>query len=74
MVDKKQQIIYSLGNPNKNTCKDCKDRKVGCHSKCEKYAEFKKELDRQVKANQINKYGQTSERWANYIPRRKGRR
>ena len=22
-------------------CKDCKDRVVGCHGKCEKYQEFK---------------------------------
>lgn len=26
------------------SCKDCKDRYVGCHSKCEKYAQFKQEI------------------------------
>lgn len=24
------------------SCIDCKDRKVGCHSNCEKYKKFKK--------------------------------
>lgn len=23
-------------------CKDCEDRELGCHSKCEKYIEYKK--------------------------------
>lgn len=26
-------------------CLDCKDRHVGCHSKCEKYKAFRKALD-----------------------------
>ena len=25
------------------TCKDCKDRYIGCHDRCEKYQQFKKE-------------------------------
>lgn len=25
-------------------CKDCKDRHIGCHSKCSKYADFRREL------------------------------
>lgn len=25
-------------------CKDCKDRKLSCHSVCEKYLKFKNEL------------------------------
>lgn len=32
-----------------NTCKDCPDREVGCHSTCEKYKKWKEEHDR-VKA------------------------
>ena len=28
-----------------NSCKDCKDRHVGCHSTCEKYINAKKEYD-----------------------------
>ena len=29
---------------NKVPCKDCKDREIGCHSKCKKYLDFKKDL------------------------------
>lgn len=27
-------------------CKGCNDRKVGCHSNCKKYEEFRAEVDR----------------------------
>ena len=39
-------------------CKDCADREVGCHSKCEKYLEFRKECDiaREQKIRQIDEY------------------
>ena len=26
-------------------CKDCKDRRLGCHSRCEKYLAFAKECE-----------------------------
>lgn len=26
-------------------CKDCPDHAMGCHSKCDKYAEFKKQVE-----------------------------
>lgn len=26
-------------------CKDCQDRQVGCHGKCNKYKKYKKELE-----------------------------
>lgn len=26
-------------------CKECKDRKIGCHGKCERYRQFREELD-----------------------------
>jgi hypothetical protein len=26
-------------------CKDCPDRHIGCHSKCEKYLAFRRERD-----------------------------
>ena len=29
------------------TCRDCDRRHSGCHSDCEGYAEYKKELERQ---------------------------
>lgn len=32
-------------NKPKSTCFQYKDREVGCHSKCEKYIEFKKLSD-----------------------------
>lgn len=30
----------------KPPCKDCPDRKVGCHSTCQRYLDFRKEVDR----------------------------
>lgn len=30
---------------NINCCKDCQDRNLNCHSKCDKYAKEKKELN-----------------------------
>lgn len=30
----------------KPPCKDCKDRAVGCHGQCERYAEFDAERDK----------------------------
>lgn len=34
----------------KAPCKDCPDRKVGCHSECKKYIEWKQIHDREVEA------------------------
>lgn len=36
-------------------CKDCKDRHIGCHGKCEKYLEYKKELQKAKHREKINK-------------------
>lgn len=33
----------------KNSCQDCIDRKIGCHSKCAKYKDY------QAKIKEINK-------------------
>jgi hypothetical protein len=30
----------------KAPCKDCPNRKVGCHSTCEKYLDYRKEVDK----------------------------
>lgn len=30
-------------------CKDCKDRQVGCHSKCLAYLDYKEELEARKK-------------------------
>jgi hypothetical protein len=39
------QITYGYKRTNA-PCKDCKDRYIGCHGKCERYAEFKEEGER----------------------------
>ena len=43
-----------------NPCKDCKDRKLGCHSKCDKYSEFKNKIEEikeeRIKQNFIDDY------------------
>ena len=31
---------------NKSECKGCTQRRVGCHAHCEKYAEWRAELDK----------------------------
>ena len=36
-------------------CKDCKDRHIGCHGKCEKYLEYKKELQKVKYQEKIDK-------------------
>ena len=36
-------------------CKDCKDRHIGCHGKCEKYLEYKKELQKAKHREKIDK-------------------
>ena len=36
-------------------CKDCKDRHIGCHSKCEKYLEYKKEVQKAKHREKIDK-------------------
>lgn len=32
----------------KAPCKDCPDREVGCHGKCDKYAQFKEERNKEI--------------------------
>ena len=36
-------------------CKDCPDRKLGCHSKCEKYKEYKLANDAHNKETRLSK-------------------
>ena len=33
-------IFFENYNPLNHPCKDCKDRHVGCHGKCERYKAF----------------------------------
>lgn len=46
-------------------CKDCKDRKPGCHDKCSKYKEFKSK--RKVLADQKTEYYKTSKMFEHYF-------
>lgn len=41
-----------------NGCYGCTERKVGCHSKCERYLKWKEEYDKKVKLKRAgeNKY------------------
>lgn len=39
----------------KSPCKDCESRKVGCHSQCEKYLNFRDEYEKQKKTIRENK-------------------
>ena len=38
------------------TCKDCKDRYVGCHSNCDDYKKYSERLE---EANRLRKYDST---------------
>ena len=40
------------------SCLNCEKRHVGCHSSCEKYAEFKKNFMEQKEINRKQKYHQ----------------
>ena len=35
------------------TCKDCKDRFVGCHSKCEDYKKYREKIE---EINKLKRY------------------
>ena len=37
------------------SCKDCKDRTLGCHSHCEKYLEEKEKLNKKKEWEKNNK-------------------
>ena len=45
--------------PIKAPCKDCKDRKVGCHSTCEKYKAYQ-ESNSKIRKARVQK---AQERW-----------
>lgn len=38
------------------TCKDCKDRYVGCHSNCDDYKKYRERIE---EANRLRKYNST---------------
>lgn len=39
----------------KISCYKCEERYIGCHGKCEKYKEFKKEIERRKKIEDVNR-------------------
>ena len=46
---------------NNKCCKDCSERKPGCHAECARYAEFKErlekiKLERRKEYNKFNRY------------------
>lgn len=41
---------------NVRSCKDCKERYLGCHDKCEKYLKEKKEIIRRNEAMRKDKF------------------
>lgn len=53
----------------KAPCKDCPDREVGCHGKCESYAQFKAERNKEIETIISNRKDSCRARPAN---RRKG--
>ena len=38
-----------------NPCKNCSERQLGCHGKCEKYAAWKTERDKAKNAAEIDR-------------------
>lgn len=54
-------------------CKDCPDRVVGCHSKCEKYISFRKQRDEMLaKKAEVNK--QNNDVWDSIMKRKNKKR
>lgn len=43
-----------------NCCYNCKERRVNCHSVCEKYLSFRKQLDAKNKKEREERYFRTS--------------
>ncbi len=53
----------------KAACIDCETRKLGCHGKCEKYKEFKDELDRIREAKRMETDFLVLQREMSYVRR-----
>lgn len=48
------EIVYS--NPSKQSpCKECKDRYMGCHSVCGKYAAYRAALEEEKEFDKFDK-------------------
>lgn len=44
-------------------CKDCKDRKLGCHSTCEKYKKFDEENRKRREEEFKNRHNKKYSQW-----------
>lgn len=51
-----QTIHRARGVAMKTPCYKCTEREVGCHSKCDRYIEFREKLDKENKARLEDKY------------------
>jgi hypothetical protein len=58
------KIKYILERDVVKCCADCKERKIGCHSKCSRYAEFKKKIDAK---NKVMKSENLRKTWGKVI-------
>lgn len=47
--------VYRVSKKAEAPCKDCQDRKPGCHSKCEKYASYKEKRKKENDVIESNK-------------------
>lgn len=47
--------IFDKDKPS-SPCKDCPDRYVGCHSKCNKYIDYKLKLEKYKEEQREKKY------------------
>lgn len=55
-------------------CIDCPDREIGCHGKCERYAEWsrKKTQDREQRASEyVNTFPESMKKWMKHEQMRK---
>ena len=62
---------------SKCSCKNCSERYLGCHDKCEKYLSYRKELDKRIEdrtryLKESAPFHEIKSKWANKKLREKG--
>lgn len=66
----RRPIEYSYGNCKKpSPCKNCKERALGCHDRCERYLEFKHHG--QIVKDKVHNNKRKEANCVNFIIRRK---
>ena len=53
MLERKRQMSYGRAEKNPPPCKDCTDRVLWCHEKCERYKKWKDKLKAKKKAEAL---------------------